>query len=284
MTHPRLACAIDAAEKAGRILMDYFRQGVAARPKERASSENRRAASCSYNLVTDADLESERAILDHLRSAFPDDAICSEETARAPATAERVWVVDPLDGTNNFAHGIDHFAISVAYVENGVAQCGVVHNPACGDWFTAVRGAGARHNGQTITVSSATRLDACLVGLGFYYDRGAMMHATLAAMADFFGRSIHGVRRMGTASLDLCYVAMGRFDVFFEYRLAPWDYAAGTLIVEEAGGRVTDARGGPLRWTGHSILASNGRLHEAACRIVAAHHPPEGDPDGAGAA
>ncbi len=268
-----LDVARDAADHAGEVLLRYFRDGVAARPKDARNGMPGEAPPLTYDLVSDADLESERVVLELLRRRRPHDTVMSEETRHEIVQADRLWIVDPLDGTNNFAHGIPHFAVSIGYLEQGKPRVGVVYNPVTGDRFIACAGRGATLNGRPIAVASTDRLDESLVGVGFYYDRGAMMQSTLAAIEEFFGRSIHGVRRMGTASLDLCYVASGRFGVFFEYELAPWDYAAGALLVTEAGGRITDGRGGSLKWDRTSIVASAPALHEAAVDIVRRHHP-----------
>jgi myo-inositol-1(or 4)-monophosphatase len=152
-----------------------------------------------------------------------------------------------------------------------VAQCGVVWNPARDDWYEATRGGGAWHNGNRMQVSDATRLDQVLVGVGFYYDRGAMMEATLAAIADLFRQQIHGIRRFGTAALDLCHVANGLYGAFFEYQLSPWDFAAARLILEEAGGQVTTCLGDPLPIAKTHVLSSNGHLHPAVLEIVERH-------------
>jgi myo-inositol-1(or 4)-monophosphatase len=147
-----------------------------------------------------------------------------------------------------------------------------VLNPARGDLFTAVAGEGAHYNGKRASVSPAGQLSEVLVGVGFYYDRGAMMEATLAAVGDLFRRQIHGIRRMGTAALDLCQVGVGWYGGFFEYQLSPWDFAAGRLFVEEAGGRVTTGRGDALPLSKISVCASNGKLHEAMLEIVRSRH------------
>ncbi len=233
------------------------------------------------DVVTIADTESEVLLAQGLAGILPEAAIVGEEAAHAdPAVLDHLsdslcWIIDPLDGTNNFVHGIPHFAVSIAYYEAGQAQCGVVFNPVRGEWYTAQRGAGASCNGQPIRVAGDTRLSEVLVGLGFYYDRGAMMQGTLNAIRDLFAEKIHGIRRFGTASLDLCHVAQGRFGAFFEFQLSPWDFAAGGLIVEEAGGRVTTCRGEPLPLRLSSVLASNGALHDAVLRIVQPHLPPQ---------
>jgi myo-inositol-1(or 4)-monophosphatase len=261
MTTPEQTIAEEAARAGGLVAARYFREGVAMRTKDVA------------NLVSDADVEAEHAIAAVIKKAFPSHAILGEEAYQGDVEAEHLWVVDPIDGTNNFAHKIPHFAVSVAYYQAGVAQCGVVFNPVRDEWHFAARGQGAFHDGRRVRVEEATRLDEVLVGVGFYYDRGAMMEATLEAIGDLKRRAIHGIRRFGTASLDLCMVGLGRYGAYFEYELSPWDFAAGRLFVEEAGGRVTDARGGPLPLASSSVLATNGALHEAMLEVVRARHP-----------
>lgn len=256
-----LQVAQNAAGTAGEILTRHFHQGVTVRTKE------------SYNLVSDADIEAEQAIVRVIRERYPDHAILGEEEQKDDVGAEHLWVIDPLDGTNNFVHRIPHFAVSIAYHHRGAPQCGVVYNPIRDDLYISRRGAGAWANGRRVRVGGAVRLDKVLVGLGFYYDRGAMMEATLRAMRELFLAHVHGIRRMGTASLDLCQVGCGMYGAFFEYELAPWDFAAGRLFVEEAGGRVTDCRGGPLPLGKTSLLASNDSLHEAMLDIVRRHDP-----------
>jgi myo-inositol-1(or 4)-monophosphatase len=261
MTRPEQTIAEQAARAGGAVAAHYFREGVAMRSKDVS------------NLVSDADVEAEHAIAAVIKAAFPGHAILGEEAYQGDATAEHLWVVDPIDGTNNFAHKIPHFAVSVAYYRAGQAQCGVIFNPVRDEWNVAARGQGAFHDGRKVEVEPASRLDDVLVGVGFYYDRGAMMEATLAAVGDLKRLMIHGIRRFGTASLDLCMVAMGQYGAYFEYELSPWDFAAGRLFVEEAGGKVTDARGGPLPLGKSSILATNGTLHPAMLEVVARHHP-----------
>ncbi len=256
-----LNIARDAAKAGGEIVAKYYRDGVAMRKKE------------SYNLVSDADVESEKAIVEVVRASFPHHSFLGEESHHDDIRSEHLWIIDPLDGTNNFAHKVPHFAVSVAYYRDGQPQCGVVYNPVRDDWFEAAAGQGARHNGQTISVGSEQRLDEVLIGTGFYYDRGAMMEATLDALRDLFRQNIHGIRRFGTASLDLSHVAAGWFGAFFEYELSPWDYAAGRLIVEEAGGTITTCTGEPLSMNKSSVLASNGHLHDHILKIVHEHLP-----------
>lgn len=253
------AVAEAGARAGGEVVAKYHRTGVEMRSKE------------SFNLVSDADIEAEAAVVRTIRETFPDHAILAEEGHRADGDAENLWVIDPLDGTNNFAHKVPQFSVSVAYCRRGRPMCGVVFNPVTGDWYTASRGGGAYANGERAHVGGQRGLGEALVSFGFYYDRGAMMQATLAAIADFFGNDIHGVRRMGCASLDLCWVGIGRFGVFFEHKLSPWDFAAGALFVEEAGGKVTTCGGEPLPMAPTGVLASNGLLHEVALEITRRH-------------
>jgi myo-inositol-1(or 4)-monophosphatase len=253
--------ALEAARLGGEIVRRYFESGVTMRTKE------------SFNLVSDADVESEQAIVERIRRSYPGHAVLAEEAHRGDARAEHLWLIDPLDGTNNFAHQLPHFAVSIAYWQAGVPQCGVVYNPMREDWYVAARGQGAEHNGRRVRVSAASRLDEILVGLGFYYDRGTIMEATLAAIGDLFRQQIHGIRRFGAAALDLCAVAEGQFGAFFEYELWPWDWGAGLLFVEEAGGRVTNCLGGAVPLAPTSILASNGVLHDALLDVVSRHYP-----------
>ena len=260
-----LEVAQEAARAAGEVIRRYFREDRTVRAKE--------GEGATYNLVSDADLESERTIVEVIRRSFPHDAMLGEESHKDDAAARRLWVIDPIDGTNNFAHGLPHFAVSIGFYENGQAACGVVYNPIRDDWYTAQRGQGAFHNGQQVRVTPAERLDQVLIATGFYYDRGAMMEATLLAIRDLFRQNIHGMRRFGTASLDLCMVGCGMFGAFFEYTLSPWDFAAGALFVEEAGGRATTARGELLRLEKTSLLATNGQLHEAVLDVIRGHHP-----------
>lgn len=253
--------AQQAAHAGGEVLMKYFRQGVALRHKG------------SVDLVSDADIESERAIADIIRRAHPGHSVLGEEEQSDAATAEHLWIVDPLDGTTNFAHDIPHFAVSIAYYHHGVAQHAVVFNPARDDRYTASRGQGAEHNGQPIQVTAAKSMNDVLIGVGFYYDRGAMMESTLAAVRDCFRQQIRGIRRMGTASLDLAHVAAGYYGGFFEYELSPWDFAAGRLLVEEAGGHAVTCRGTELPLEKTSVLACSETLRAALLEITAGHHP-----------
>lgn len=259
------AIAFQAAQAGASVILDYYHRGVEMRSK---SIEE------GYNLVSDADIESEKTIASTILSNFPDHAILGEEENSGDIDADHLWIVDPLDGTNNFAHRIPHFAVSIGYYQRGQPVCGVVVNPVRQDWYWAYRGEGSFHNGRRLKVDTTDELTKSMIGCGFYYDRGAMMEATLAAIHDFFKQNIHGIRRFGTAALDFCQVADGLFGAFFEYQLHPWDLAAGRLIVEEAGGTVTDGLGKPLELRKTSVIVSNTKLHQDCLKIVKRHHPP----------
>lgn len=256
-----LDVAVNAARRGGEVLMKYFRDGVQMRDKSAEGGK-------SYDLVSDADLESEQVIGNLLSDAFPDHELLGEENLAGSVEADNVWIIDPLDGTNNFAHQIPHFAVSIAYYRAGVAEVGVVYNPARDELFTAIRGKGAHFDGRPAVVCDSESLAQTLIGCGFYYDRGQMMKNTLSALEEFFGHDIHGIRRFGTAALDLCQVGCGYFGGFFEYKLSPWDFAAGRLFVEEAGGKVTTATGQPLPLEVGSVVASNGKLHDKMIEIT----------------
>lgn len=260
VSHPIAGIAIDAAMAGALQLVDAFRTDVDITVKGTA------------NFVSSADLAAERAIVDTIREKCPDHAIISEESHSDRADAEHLWVIDPLDGTSNFLHCIPHFAVSIGYYHRGVGRVGVVCNPISGDWYVGAAHQGAWHNGQRMRVSTAQRLDQAMIAVGFYYDRGNMMQATLDTLADFYREEIHGMRRIGAAALDLAYVAAGQFEAFFEYRLSPWDYAAGAILLRESGGAITDCVGGGLPLDRSSgVCASNGALHERMLQTLSPH-------------
>ncbi len=240
--------AHDAAARAGRLLRARYGE----RQEVSFKSE--------VDLVTAADRDAEQLIVDAISAAFPDHGIVAEESAARPGRDGHRWYIDPLDGTTNFAHAYPHFAVSIALADGEDLLLGLVHDPMRGETFAAVRGGGARLNGVPIGVSDTGRLEHALLGTGFPYDRRQRTAFYLAFLAEGMRRA-QGVRRSGSAALDLCYIASGRLDAFWEWKLRPWDTAAGRLIVEEAGGRVTDFSGAPHRLTGDETAASNGRLH-----------------------
>jgi myo-inositol-1(or 4)-monophosphatase len=213
------------------------------------------------DLVTETDKRSEAAIVRRIRKEFPDHAIVAEEGSEgAPRGAKYCWYIDPLDGTTNFAHGYPCFCTSIGLQENDVPIAGVVVNPIANETFSAARGGGARLNGRPIHVSKVPKLAESLVATGF----PTHMRHHSANMDYYWGFTLrsHGVRRDGSAALDLCSVACGRFEGFWEFGLNSWDTAAGALIIREAGGKVTDLDGTEYRVGGPSVLASNGLVHE----------------------
>ena len=246
----RLQLAVDLARQAGALL----RQGFG-----HAHPINRKG---SIDLVTDFDLRSERLIVDGIHGAFPKDAILAEEGGEMMA-GEICWLVDPLDGTTNFAHGLPIFSISIACVQHDEAVLGVVYDPLRDELFRASLGEGAWLNDQPIRVSATGRLEDSLLVTGFPYDIGTNPNNNLDHYSVLTVRS-RGVRRLGSAAIDLAYVGAGRLDGYWELRLNPWDWAAGALIAAEAGGTVTDFGGSPHRpFDTESIAASNGLIHGA---------------------
>lgn len=219
------------------------------------------------DVVTNVDTAADALITAFLRERFPTHQILAEESARSGSESPYCWYVDPLDGTTNFAHGFPHCAVSIALAYESRVIVGVVYDPLREEMFCACRGRGTWLNGRPIRVSQAPTLAHALALTGFPYDRRKRSEFYLRFYQAFMVRT-QGVRRCGSAALDLCYVACGRADVFWEWRLHPWDTAAGSLIVEEAGGQVSDFSGGPFDIHGEQTLASNGLLHRAALAVL----------------
>lgn len=251
------ATAIEAALAAGRIHRTYFRQGPAVEKKGR------------IDLVTTADLEAERLIRDLVAIRFPDHVVIGEEGGGLsdPRAARYRWIVDPVDGTTNFAHGLALFSVSIALEVDGTVACGVVYDPIGDELFTAERGGGARLNGEPLQVSRCGALEDALLCTGFPYTVREERRRQVDVFAAFMNEA-RGVRRLGSAALDLCYVAAGRLDGFWEERLFPWDMAAGGLIVEEAGGQVSGMDGRSYDpFAGH-IVASAPGIHQAMVAVI----------------
>ena len=245
------------AREAGALLREYYNRGVRAEYKG------------DVDLVTEADRASERLITDRLRGAFPDHGIYGEEGTRQGLDSEYRWYVDPLDGTTNFAHGFPVFCVILGCErrpqglgpdQDGEMVAGVIYDPLRDEIFTAERGAGARLNGHPIRVSQAKSLQESLVGTGFPSQK---RHSSpnMHFYQQFTLRS-HGVRRAGSAGLDLAYVAAGRLDGFWEFNLNPWDTSAGYLIVEEAGGKITHFDGSRFTLDSVEVFATNGLIHQ----------------------
>ncbi len=226
----------------------------------------------AIDLVTEADRESEAAAIEVLQRAFPTHAILAEESGANAFVSEHRWIIDPLDGTTNFAHNYPQFCVSIAYLRGDRIQAGVIFDAFKRELFVARRGGGARLNGKPIRVTRTASLDSALLVSGFPYDRRERRRFYLAYWEGFMMRT-HGVRRSGSAALDLAWVACGRADAFWEFGLKPWDIAAGALLITEAGGRVTNIDGTELDLAGAQILASNGRIHQQMLDAMVAIRP-----------
>lgn len=253
-----LGTAIEAVLRAGAVQMAQFGRGIAVEKKG------------AIDLVTEIDREVEREFRSLVAGRFPDHAVLGEEFSAA-AQREEIppfcWVFDPLDGTTNYAHGLPIFCSSLALEIDGQAVVGAVYDPTRRELFTAVRGQGAWLNGEPLRVSQAGALIDSLLVTGFHY--GVQKDpAAVIRLFEAFIATARAVRRLGSAALDLCYVAAGRFDGFWETRLQPWDIAAGALIVQEAGGTVTTVDGRPFQSRAGSVLASNGHIHEQMLDVI----------------
>ena len=223
----------------------------------------------AIDLVTEADHGAEERIITLLRHQFSDHAILAEERGREQGRSDRLWIVDPLDGTTNFAHGVKSCCVSIAFAADGQIQVGVILDPFADELFVALRGRGAWLNGRPIGVSDVDTLRDSLLVTGFPYNVRDIMATTMTRLARCLEAS-QGIRRLGSAALDLCYVAAGRFEAFWEQNLKPWDTAAGMLMVTEAGGRVSDFDDQDFNPEGNAILASNGRIHNQMLNLLQA--------------
>jgi myo-inositol-1(or 4)-monophosphatase len=249
-----LEAALSAAKEAGEVL----RTGFGSQHSVRYKGE--------VDLVTEVDEQAEQVIREILLGAFPAYGMLAEEGGALVGEEDAHWIVDPLDGTTNYAHQLPIFCVSIALERSGEVVLGVVHDPIREETYVAERGGGATLNDEPIKVSNTEELIQALIATGFPYDRAEMPEAI-----ELFGRftaTTQGMRRLGSAALDLCYVASGRLDGYYERGIWPWDLAAGALILEEAGGKVTDYRGGILNLEGREIVASNGALHAAMTKLT----------------
>jgi len=229
--------------------------------KERLGNISRIDYKSAFNLVTDVDKKAETIILDLIRTEFPHDSIVAEEGGGGIDQIDRCWHIDPLDGTTNFAHTYPFFCVSIGLEVNGSMAVGVVYNPCADELFTAVAGQGAFLNGAPIATSNIDKIDESLMATGFASDTATSQHNNIEIFHTLTNLS-HGVRRDGSAALDLCFVACGRLDCFWEMGLNSWDVAAGSLIVQEAGGTVSNLINGTFDKRNGHILASNGLIHE----------------------
>lgn len=257
-----LEFAINIAKEAGDLTISEYQKGIAISKKG------------PRDLVTNVDKATEKFIINAIKKEFPDHGILAEESAQSlnnAASKEYIWIIDPIDGTTNFAHGIPNYAVSIAIFQttakesssnyeymSGEIIAGVVHAPLLQETFYAGKDKGAFLNGQQIHVSSAKKIKESVIATGFPYEgkEDCLPHFNKII------KKARGIRRFGAASLDLCNVAAGRFDAYWEFSIKPWDIAAGALIVQEAGGQLTDTNGAPLDLFGEDILATNKKLHK----------------------
>jgi myo-inositol-1(or 4)-monophosphatase len=248
-----LETAVDIARESGALLANYLERKIGFELKG------------DHDLVTEADRASERLVVERLRTHFPSHGILAEEGGGHESSSEYRWYVDPLDGTTNFAHGYPVFNVTLALEHKGEMIAGVIFDPTRQEIFTAERGGGAYLNNRRIRVSTVKRLEDSLVSTGFPSRRRHLninihFYHQLAMMT-------HGVRRGGAAAIDLAYVACGRLDGFWEFKLSPWDMAAGLLMVSEAGGTCSDMRGNPADLRGPDVLADNGAIHDEILKL-----------------
>jgi myo-inositol-1(or 4)-monophosphatase len=252
-----LKTAVETARKAGKTQREKLRDAFLIDFKGKK------------NLVTEVDRECEAGIISSLRSACPGCDILAEESGSVSSGSSLRWIIDPLDGTTNYAHGFPWFAVSIALELDGAVALGVIFHPMMDEMFTAVRGEGAWLNGRKLTVSMRRPLADCLLATGFPYDRTESNENNFDNFISF-QLAARAVRRAGAATLDLAYVAAGRLDGYWECKLHPWDIAAGKLLVQEAGGVVSNHLGNPHLLDDHRILASNGLIHREMLDILAA--------------
>jgi myo-inositol-1(or 4)-monophosphatase len=251
--------SLKAAQEASRVAGEMLRRNI--------DSSRKIVYKGAVNLVTDFDKRSQEVIFSHLSSLFPDHDFLAEEDLCQQRGSEFRWIIDPIDGTTNYAHNFPIFCVSIALEWKNKVVCGVVYDPMREEMFSAISGKGAVINGHRIKTSTNGDLDKSLLATGFPYDVRESNVNNIDHFANFATR-VQAIRRCGSAALDLCYVACGRFDGFWELKLSPWDVAAGILIVEESGGRVTDFKGGVASIYGKDLLASNGLIHEQMIQIL----------------
>jgi myo-inositol-1(or 4)-monophosphatase len=249
--------AIELAREAGDVLKHYMDREKQVELKGRA------------NLVTIADKESEALVIRRIRERYPAHTILAEESGESGRREGEAgkWIIDPLDGTTNFAHSYPFFSVSIGFEQAGSILCGAVYDPCRDELFSAARGLGSFMNGRRLRVSDVDRLAAGLILTGFPYGVRDKMKTVMGQFEAFMFES-QGVRRGGSAALDLCYTAIGRCDGFWEMDLHPWDTAAGLVILEEAGGRVTDFAGKPFSIYGKQIVASNRKIHDEMIAVL----------------
>ncbi len=253
-----LETALEAARQAGKFLQDTF----ADRPKVEYKGE--------LDLVTERDRKSQEMIYQHIKNKYPGHSILGEENLNIEKDDSLLWLIDPLDGTTNYAHSFPLFSVSIAFLENKKIKAGVVYVPMLDEMFRAIAGSGAFLNDKKISVSDKTDIGTAMLSTGFPYD----LRESKINNIDIFSRMIYrarAIRRTGSAAIDLAYVACGRFDGFWELKLSPWDTAAGALLVTEAGGKTSDFSGQPFDPFVKECLATNGPIHEPMLEVLMNH-------------
>lgn len=262
--HPSLNIAVRAARQAGKIILRFLDRLEGLKYEDKSRND----------FVSEVDRAAESAIIQELRARFPHHAILAEESGPQGDNSDFQWIIDPLDGTTNYLHGFPQYAVSIALRYRGQLECAVVYDPLREELFTAARGEGALLNGRRIRVANRPSLDGALIGTGFPFRDHRHIDAYLG-MFKAMTLATAGIRRPGSASLDLAYVACGRTDGFWELGLSPWDCAAGALLIREAGGIVTDLVGGQrFLETGH-IVAGNPHIHRAMLKLIEPFLTPE---------
>ena len=260
--HPMLNTAVKAARRAGNIINRAARNLDIVAVREKAVND----------FVSEVDREAEQAIIATLRDAYPGHAILAEESG-ASGKSDFVWIIDPLDGTTNFLHGFPQYAVSIALEHRGIVTQAVIYDPARNDLFTASRGRGAYLNETRIRVSKRLQLKSSLVATGFPFKELAHLDAYMGILRDMM-KGTAGVRRAGSATLDLAYVAASRLDGFWEFGLAPWDMAAGSLLITEAGGLIGDLEGNEGWMESGNIVGGNPKVFGEMLRLISAHLTP----------
>ncbi len=261
--HPLLNIAVRAARRAGDIIVRNIDRG----PRLEVATKDRN------DFVTEVDRAAEAEILSIIRKAYPQHGFLAEESGRSGGD-EVIWIIDPLDGTTNFMHGFPQFSVSIACEHNGRGEVAVIFDPLRSELFTAERGAGAQLEGKRIRVSQQRTLDGALIGTGFPYRANLNYAKPYLAMLEVVMSAAAGIRRPGSAALDLAYVAAGRLDGFWEIGLSPWDTAAGALLIQEAGGRVGTLTGKSYAQGGH-IVAGNPKVYAELLQAIGPHVPPD---------
>jgi myo-inositol-1(or 4)-monophosphatase len=262
--HPLLNIGVRAARRAGELIVRHINQLDAIKVDSKGRND----------YVSEVDRMAEEDIIRTVRRSYPDHAFLAEESG-ASGDAEFLWIIDPLDGTTNFLHGFPVFCVSIAVMQRGRLEHGVIYDPLRQELFTASRGTGAQVDGRKMRVSETRLLDTSLIGTGFPYGAGSEWLDQYMGMLKAAMLATSGVRRPGAAALDLAYVAAGRLDGFWEIGLKPWDVAAGALMIQECGGLITDLRGGDGWQQSGNVLAGNPRIHDALLKLVEPHLTPD---------